>query len=319
MGNTEKYTSEDYGKVAVLMGGLSAERDISLESGQAVFKALLNRGVDAHAIDVREDIWQVLGQSKYDRAFIALHGRGGEDGVMQGALEIMGIPYSGSGVLGSALAMDKARTKRIWQSEGLPTPAFAALNEDTDWRVVTRTLGLPLMVKPVHEGSSFGASKVTKADDLEEAWHNASQYDSDVMAESWIIGQEYTAPILGNKVLPMIRLVTPREFYDYEAKYVEETTQYICPCGLDADFERKLGKLALSAFKALDASGWGRVDLLLDEKKQPWLIEANTIPGMTSHSLVPMAAKQAGMSFDDLVISILDSSMSKQIRKGQTV
>ena len=316
MGKKEKYTPEDYGKVAVLMGGLSAERDISLESGQAVYKALLERGVDAHAVDVKEDIWQILGQSKYDRAFIALHGRGGEDGVIQGALEIMGIPYTGSGVLGSALAMDKSRTKRIWQSEGLPTPAFSELDEDSDWHAVAAELGLPLMVKPVHEGSSFGASKVTRAEDLEQAWRNARQYDKDVLAECWIVGQEYTVPLLGEKVLPMIRLVTPRQFYDYEAKYVEETTQYICPCGLDADFEARLGLLALSAFDVLGASGWGRVDLILDDKNQPWLIEANTIPGMTSHSLVPMAAKQAGMNFDDLVIAILNSSMNKQVKKG---
>lgn len=309
MSEEKYYKPAEYGKVAVLMGGLSAERPISLESGQAVFAALKNKGVDAHVIDVQRDVLKKLEQGNFDRVFIALHGRGGEDGQIQGALETMQLPYTGSGVLGSALAMDKCRTKKIWQSYELPTPAFVELSESTDWKTVCDKLGLPLMVKPVHEGSSFGASKVKRSEDLETAWRNAYKYDKRVMAECWITGNEYTVPLLAGRALPVIRLVTPREFYDYEAKYESETTQYICPCGLDAEQEKALGQLALSAFDALGAGGWGRIDLLIDKQGQPWLIEANTIPGMTSHSLVPMAARQAGMSFDDLVIEILNSTM----------
>lgn len=291
------------------MGGLSAERPISLESGRAVYDALIRKGVDAHAIDVQEDILHRLNTGKFNRVFIALHGRGGEDGLMQGALETLQIPYTGSGVLGSALAMDKSRTKKMWSSYGLPTPDFIELNAATDWKAAGAQLGLPLMVKPVREGSSLGATRVVDVDDLENAWRVAGRFDDRVMAEQWITGNEYTAPVLNGRVLPMIRLVTPREFYDYQAKYEEETTQYICPCGLDADAERKLGELAWSAFTVLAASGWGRVDFLMDQQARPWLIEANTIPGMTSHSLVPMAAKQAGMSFDDLAMEILNTSM----------
>lgn len=313
MSEKKEYKTSEYGKVAVLMGGLSAERPISLESGQAVFTALKNKGVDAHEIDVQRDVLKKLEQGKYDRVFIALHGRGGEDGLIQGALETMQVPYTGSGVLGSALAMDKCRTKKIWQSYGLPTPAFVELSASTNWKSVCDELGLPLMVKPVHEGSSFGASKVKRAEDLEAAWRTAYKFDKRVMAECWITGNEYTVPLLGGRALPIIRLVTPREFYDYEAKYESETTQYLCPCGLEAGEEQALGKLALSAFDALGASGWGRVDLLMDKQGKPWLIEANTIPGMTSHSLVPMAAKQSGLSFDDLVIEILNTTMQEKI------
>ena len=295
------------------MGGLSAERAISLESGQAVFSALKNKGVDAQVIDVQQDVLKKLENGNFNRVFIALHGRGGEDGLIQGALEIMQIPYTGSGVLGSALAMDKCRTKKIWQSYGLPTPAFVELSAATDWKSVGDELGLPLMVKPVHEGSSLGASKVTHVDDLETAWHTAYKFDKHVMAECWITGSEYTVPLLNGRVLPIIRLETPREFYDYMAKYEAETTQYICPSGLVAETELALGQLALSAFSSLGGSGWGRIDLMMDGQDQPWLIEANTIPGMTSHSLVPMAAKQAGISFDDLVIRILNTSMSANI------
>lgn len=303
------YKVTDYGKVAVMMGGLSAEREISLESGRAVLAALERKGVDAHAIDVQHDVLPVLHAGNFSRVFIALHGRGGEDGVIQGALDTLQLPYTGSNVLGSALAMDKCRSKRLWQSHGLPTPAFMELYEHTDWTEVCDELGMPLMVKPVREGSSFGASKVARASDLRKAWQAASKYDARVMAECWINGAEYTVPIIAERVLPLIRLETPREFYDYQAKYVEETTQYICPCGLDAKRETQLGELALTAFLALGASGWGRIDLLVDKKDRPWLLEANTIPGMTSHSLVPMAAKQVGMTFDDLVIRILNTSM----------
>jgi D-alanine-D-alanine ligase len=316
MKHNHTYQPKDYGKVAVLMGGLSAEREISLESGQAVLKALLNKGVNAHAVDVGTDIWQVLGRSDFDRAFVILHGRGGEDGVIQGALEAMNLPYTGSGVIGSALAMDKIRSKRIWQSCELPTPGFAEIHNETDWNLLVEELGLPIMVKPSHEGSSFGASKVKHADDLERAWRAAAEYDTDVVAEQWITGGEYTVPILGRQVLPMIRLLTPREFYDYEAKYVEDTTQYLCPCGLEEIIERELGKLAMSAFDALGAYGWGRVDMMLDENQKPWLIEVNTVPGMTGHSLVPMAAKQAGLDFDDLVLAILDTCMRKKTSRA---
>ena len=308
---SKKFRKSDYGKVAVMMGGTSAEREISLESGMAVYAALVRSGIDAHVLDAQSDVLKMLYEENFDRVFIALHGRGGEDGKMQGALEILQIPYTGSGVLGSALAMDKSRTKNIWQSQGLPTPPFTELNKNSDWRAIADRLGLPMMIKPVHEGSSFGASKVVKMEELEQAWKTASQYDDRVMAERWITGSEYTVPILNGLALPIIRLVTPRTFYDYEAKYVSESTQYICPCGLDKKQEKILGNLALTAFSALEASGWGRIDLLMDEDNQPWLIEANTIPGMTSHSLVPMAAKQAGMNFDELAIEILNTSMKQ--------
>jgi D-alanine-D-alanine ligase len=298
-----------FGKVAVMMGGSSAEREISLQSGQAVFEALQRQEVDAHIVDPRENLMTQLASGNFDRVFIALHGRGGEDGLMQGLLETLELPYTGSGVLGSSLAMDKCRSKRIWQSHGLPTPAFVELNEHSDWQEVVEYLGLPLIIKPVREGSSYGASKVKESGEMESAWRQAHEFDERVMAESWIVGGEYTAAVLGDEVLPMIRLETPREFYDYEAKYIADTTQYHCPCGLDADIENELGKLAFEAFKVLDASGWGRVDFMLDAEDKPWLIEVNTIPGMTSHSLVPMSAKKAGMSFDDLTLRILAASL----------
>lgn len=299
----------NFGKVAVMMGGSSAERDISLQSGQAVFDSLLRQKIDAHIVDPREGLMMQLEKGGFDRVFIALHGRGGEDGLMQGLLETLGLPYTGSGVLGSSLAMDKCRSKRLWQSHGMATPAFVELDEHSDWDAAVKYLGLPLIVKPVREGSSYGASKVKKSSDLENAWRQAHRYDGRVMAESWIEGSEYTAPILGDQILPMIRLETPREFYDYEAKYIANTTQYHCPCGLDVEFEDELGGLSYDAFKALDACGWGRVDFLIDEDGKPWLIEVNTVPGMTSHSLVPMSAKQAGMSFDDLTLKILATSL----------
>jgi len=302
MTNIEK--AMQFGKVAVMMGGSSAEREISLQSGQAVFEALQRQKVDAHIVDPHENLMTQLETGNFDRVFIALHGRGGEDGLMQGLLETLEIPYTGSGVLGSSLAMDKCRSKRIWQSYELPTPEFVELNKNSDWETVVKYLSLPLIVKPVREGSSYGASKVKELNQLESAWRQAQEYDERVMAESWIVGSEYTVPILGDQILPTIRLETPREFYDYEAKYIADTTQYHCPCGLDADVENELGKLALAAFKTLDCSGWGRVDFMLDAEDKPWLIEVNTIPGMTSHSLVPMSAKQAGMSFDDLTVRI---------------
>ncbi|MFT5425847.1 MAG: D-alanine-D-alanine ligase [Gammaproteobacteria bacterium] len=302
-------STTDFGKVAVMMGGSSAERDISLQSGQAVYDALQRQKIDVHIVDPQKDVMTQLEKGKFDRVFIALHGRGGEDGLMQGMLETLGLPYTGSGVLGSSLAMDKCRSKRVWQSHELPTPAFVELNEHSDWDAVVKYLGLPLIVKPVREGSSYGASKVKELSELKKAWQQAHEYDARVMAELWIEGSEYTIPILGDQVLPMIRLETPREFYDYEAKYIADTTQYHCPCGLDVETENELGKLAFDAVKALDVRGWGRVDLMLGNDDKPWLIEVNTVPGMTSHSLVPMSAKQAGMSFDDLTLSILATSL----------
>jgi len=291
------------------MGGLSAEREISLQSGQAVLAALLANDIDAIGLDVGEDAMNQIQQANCDRAFIALHGRGGEDGVMQGALEMLGIPYTGSGVLGSAISMDKLRTKQIWQAMGLPTPACKVLTANSDWAAIVDELGLPLIVKPVHEGSSVGMSKVDSVAELQDAYTVAAEYDNEVFAERWITGKEYTTAILLDEVLPMIRLATPNQFYDYDAKYLSNTTEYLCPCGLDSEVESALQQLSRQAFKAVSAHGWGRVDLMLDEEQQPWLIEVNTVPGMTDHSLVPMAAKAADISFKELVKRILQTSM----------
>jgi D-alanine-D-alanine ligase len=295
----------EFGKVAVLMGGLSAEREVSLKSGAAVLAALQRRGVDAHGVDVGRDIVPVLAQGGFDRAFIALHGRGGEDGVIQGLLESLGLPYTGSGVLGSALSMDKVRTKQLWQAVGLPTPAGADLHAGTRWDEVVKTLGLPLAVKPVREGSSIGTTRVERLEQLEPAWRAAAQFDDRVMAEPWIQGPEYTVAILAGVALPVIRLETPRGFYDYNAKYEADDTRYHCPCGLDAEAESRLQALALRAFESLGAYGWGRVDVMVDGLGNPWLLENNTAPGMTDHSLVPMAARAAGIDFDELVWRIL--------------
>lgn len=297
-----------FGKVAVMLGGNSSEREISLQSGQTVFNALCEQGVDAHLIDPAKDLWK-LQDGGFDRVFIALHGRGGEDGLIQGMLETIGLPYTGSGVLGSALSMDKCRSKHIWQSHHLPTAIFAELHEHSDWDAVAKSLGLPLMVKPIREGSSYGISKVHAVSEMESAWQYAKQYDHMVLAETWMSGNEYTVPILNDETLPIIRLETPREFYDYEAKYVADTTEYHCPSGLDANVEKEFGELALNAFHVLGGNGWGRVDLITDAYGKPWLIEANTIPGMTAHSLVPMAAKYKGIDFNDLTLRILATSL----------
>lgn len=297
-----------FGKVAVLMGGLSAEREISLQSGAAVLASLQTQGVDAYAVDVGRDIVSVLLAGKFDCAFIALHGRRGEDGVMQGVLETLNIPFTGSGVLGSALSMDKVRSKQLWLSADLPTPKYALLQEDTDWNVVVADLGLPLAVKPVHEGSSLGTVRVENAADLEPAWRESVVFDAAVMAEPWVQGEEYTVAILGDEALPVIRLETPREFYDYLAKYKASDTQYHCPAGLAVEKEQQLQALALQAFKALGATGWGRIDLMLDAEGWPWLLENNTVPGLTGHSLVPMAAKAAGIDFDELILRILSAT-----------
>lgn len=297
----------DFGKVAVLMGGLSAEREVSLQGGQAVLEALVRRGVDAHGVDVGRDVLSLLQQEQYDRVFIMLHGRGGEDGVIQGALESIGMPYTGCGVAGSALGMDKYRCKLLWAGLGLPTAEFVMLEQAADLERA-EALGFPLMIKPSHEGSSIGMAKVESGQQLEEAWRQAAGYDIEVMAERWISGAEYTASILDDQVLPLIRIETPNTFYDYEAKYQADSTAYHCPCGLASDQEEALKRLAGQAFRAVGASGWGRVDIMLDEAGAPYLLEVNTVPGMTSHSLVPMAAREAGIDFDELVWRILLTS-----------
>jgi len=299
--------NRDYGKVAVLMGGWSAEREISLLSGQAVLEALQESKVDAHGIDVDHGIAHVIEQGDYNCAFVILHGRGGEDGTIQGLLEAMSLPYTGSNVLGSSLAMDKLRTKQVWQAMDLPTPDYHVLDSAEACTTALQKIGLPLIVKPVLEGSSIGMSKVVNEDELIPAWRKAMECGGTIIAERWVKGKEYTAAILGERVLPMIRLETPREFYDYTAKYQSDDTKYICPCGLNEDEEASLAEMMSSAFKAVGASGWGRVDFMIDEANRPWLIEVNTIPGMTDHSLVPMAAKQAGINFKQLVLEILRS------------
>jgi D-alanine-D-alanine ligase len=302
----------NFGKVALLMGGWSAEREISLKSGEAVLKALQNSGVDVEPIDVDRNIIGDLQSADFDRAFIILHGRGGEDGVIQGALDLIGLPYTGSGVMASALCMDKLMTKRLWLGAGLPTPEYCMLREDSDFDAVVAELGLPLIVKPASEGSSLGMSKVEVAEDLISAYEVASEFDCPVFAEQWITGEEYTIAILDGNTLPMIRLHTPRDFYNYEAKYQANDTQYVCPCGLPEEQEHSLQRLALQAFEVCGASGWGRVDLMLDREGRPWLIEVNTVPGMTDHSLVPMAARAAGMSFEELVMGVLATSMGHE-------
>ena len=294
----------DLGKVALLMGGWSAEREVSLRSGAAVLEALEARGVAVTGIDVGRDICETLQAGGYDRAFIMLHGRGGEDGTIQGLLEILGMPYTGSGVLGSALAMDKMASKRLWSGTGLPTPEFVTIGSEEELELAG-ALGYPLMIKPAREGSSIGMSRVQDAAQLRNAWVMARQYDDRVLAERWVEGTEYTVAILGQEALPLIRLETPREFYDYEAKYEAGDTGYHLPCGLSPEAERRLQELALKAFHSVGATGWGRVDLMVDGKGQPWLIEVNTVPGMTDHSLVPMAARGAGIDFEELAWRIL--------------
>ena len=298
----------NFGKVAVLLGGKSAERPVSLKSGGMVLAALRSRGVDAHAFDPSAHGLDALLAQRFDRVFIALHGRFGEDGTVQGILEWLGIPYTGSGVLASALAMDKLRTKQLWQARGLPTPPYEQLSPSTDLAAVAKRLGLPIMVKPVNEGSSIGMTKVRAASGLDEAYALAVNYDRAVIAERFVEGTELTGGILGDEALPLIRLETPRDFYDYDAKYVSDDTRYIVPCGLDDAKERELRQLCLDAFSALGCRGWGRVDLMLDRAGKPYLLEVNTAPGMTDHSLVPMAARAVGLSYEDLCIRILEGA-----------
>lgn len=319
MHDMNKITGFDYGKVAVLLGGSSAERTISLETGSAICEALKLSGVNAYEFDTSDKSLIELKQQNFDRAFIALHGRGGEDGTIQGTLQTLGIPYTGSGVLGSALSMDKARSKLIWNASELPTPEFLNINNNKDLLKVPDKLGFPVVIKPVNEGSSVGVSIVSNQDQLISAWNMASDLDNQVMAERWIDGEEFTATVLIDDVLPMIKLSTPREFYDYEAKYHADTTEYLCPCGLSKSQEHKLAEMVMNAFLSLSASGWGRVDFLLDRDSKPWLIELNTVPGMTSHSLVPMSAKQAGLSFEQLVLNILYTSVCIDRNYGVTL
>ncbi|OEO27736.1 D-alanine--D-alanine ligase [Pseudomonas sp. J237] len=311
--STEKLKSQlpvsAFGRVAVLFGGKSAEREVSLKSGAAVLSALQAAGVDAFGIDVGDDLLQRLLSEKIDRAFIVLHGRGGEDGSMQGLLECAGIPFTGSGILASALAMDKLRTKQVWQSLGLPTPRHAALSSIEDCQQAGAELGFPLIVKPAHEGSSIGMAKVANVEELISAWQTASQFDSQVLVEQWIQGPEYTIATLRGQVLPVIGLGTPHSFYDYDAKYLANDTQYRIPCGLDADKEAELQQLTERACEAVGIQGWARVDVMQDAQGAFWLLEVNTVPGMTDHSLVPMAANAAGLDFQQLVLAILADSI----------
>ncbi len=308
-------TANDFGKVAVLMGGWSAEREVSLKSGAAVLAALHERGVDAHGIDAGRDIVAVLAAGGYDRVFIVLHGRGGEDGVIQGVLEVLGLPYTGSGVMGSVIGMDKYRSKLIWQGLGLPTPGFVVVRESADL-AQAEALGYPLMVKPAHEGSSIGMARVDNRAELERAWRRAAEYDAVVLVEAWVSGAEYTVAVLGDQALPVIKLETPHVFYDYDAKYQADDTRYLIPCGLSAQDETRMQDLALRAFDAVDARGWGRVDVLTDHAGDPFLIEVNTVPGMTDHSLVPMAARAQGLSFDELVWRILAQTLEGRAKTG---
>jgi D-alanine-D-alanine ligase len=299
----------DFGKVAVLMGGVSAEREVSLKSGAAVLVALQRRGVDAHAIDVGSDPLAALRDGGFARAFNILHGGIGENGTLQGALEVMGLPYTGSGVQASALGMDKWRSKLLWQAVGLPVPECVLLNEQSDFSAVERQLGLPLFVKPANEGSSVGISMVKRPGELAAAYRSAAQYDALVLAEKYMGGGEFTVAILNGEALPPVKIVPANEFYDYSAKYLQDDTRYLCPCGLNGEQVARMQALARLAFAVLGARGWGRIDVLLDSAGEPFLLEANTVPGMTDHSLVPMAARAAGIEFDELVWRILETTL----------
>ena len=293
------------GRVALLYGGQSAERDVSLKSGAAVLKALRSCGVDVTAIDCQSDLVGQLARGNYDRAFIALHGQGGEDGTVQGLLEWLKIPYTGSGVMASALGMDKVRCKQLWRGIGLPTAQFARLDACTDWAATLQLLGGAAMVKPAREGSSIGMARVRSAVELEAAWRLAARYDAEVLAEQLLEGAEYTVSIVGRRVLPAIHIEVAGDFYDYTAKYLSDQTQYHCPAAVTVQLAGQLSDLALAAFDAVGCSGWGRVDFMCDSTGAPQLLEVNTVPGMTDHSLVPMAAAAVGMSFEELVTAIL--------------
>ena len=304
----------DFGRVAVLMGGASSEREISLMSGRGVLAALVSRGVDARAFDPSERDLADLKRDGFARCFIALHGRGGEDGTLQGALEVLGIPYTGSGVMGSAIGMDKWRTKMIWLAAGVPTPRYRILAPDDDWQAVADELGLPLIVKPAHEGSTLGLTKVYAVAELPGAYElAANKYRDLALAEAFIAGAEYTASILGDSALPLIRIDAPGGNYDYQNKYFSDATRYICPCGLPVAEEESLKALSLQAFRLAGCAGWGRIDIMRRADGQAFLLEVNTSPGMTGHSLVPMAARAAGISYQDLCLKILAMTLEKRI------
>ena len=311
-----------YGRVGILYGGTSAEREVSLMSGQGVHDALRSAGVDAHLFDTgRQDI-QALVSAGFDRVFIALHGRFGEDGTVQGLLELLGIPYTGSGVMASSLAMDKVMTKNVWLQAGLPTPAFAVVTDEADLDAAARAVGYPLMVKPPHEGSTLGISRVNSPDELLAAYRLAARYDDTVLLEAFISGRELTVPVLGKgrevRALPAIEIIAPGGNYDYEHKYISNDTQYVCPAAVDKAQTLRLIELAERAYVALGCEGWGRADFMLDGAGQPWLLEMNTSPGMTSHSLVPMGAKAAGMSYAELCLAILDTARCKVAQPSVT-
>lgn len=308
--------AKDFGRVAVLLGGDSSERAISLQSGDAVLMALRRRGVDAHAFDPREKALTALKDEGFDRVWIALHGPGGEDGTLQGALEYLGVPYTGSGVMGSAIGMDKLRTKRLAQAIGVATADHVVLRGTQDFEIALERLGLPLIVKPATQGSSVGMTKVQRESDLSAAYEAAAKFETSVFAEPWITGAEYTVAVLRGRALPSIRIETTTAFYDYEAKYVRNDTRYHCPSGLSRQAEEHLANLALAAFDAIGASGWGRADFMADATGRPLLLEVNTIPGMTSHSLVPKAAGAAGIDFEELVWRVLETSCARQHRSG---
>ncbi|MEN9790335.1 MAG: hypothetical protein RLZZ473_2399 [Pseudomonadota bacterium] len=306
----------EFGKVAVLFGGTSSEREISLLTGRAVHAALQRSGIDAYAVDPREKALQELVDEGFDRAWVALHGPGGEDGTVQGALECLGIPYTGSGVLGSAVCMDKLRTKQLVSSVGIATADFVVLRDERDFDLALTRLGLPMFVKPATQGSSVGMSKVERPEDLPVAFAAAAATDPCVLAEAYISGAEYTVGVLAGEALPSIRIRTTQTFYDYQAKYFRDDTQYDCPSGLSAETERHLAALALGAFDATGASGWGRADFMMDSTGRPLLLEINTVPGMTDHSLVPMAARARGMSFEQLVWRVLETSFTRRRRSS---
>lgn len=299
---------QNFGKVAVLMGGFSSEREVSLNSGRAVLAALLERGIDAHAFDPKEMPLSELKTQGFDCAFNILHGAYGEDGTIQGALTALGIPYTGCGVMASAIGMDKYRCKLLWKGLGLPVPDYAVLHDDTDFAAVEAQLGLPMFVKPAAEGSSVGVVKVKEAGQLPAVYAELKQYQGEIIAEAFIGGGEYTCAVLNGKALPSIRIVPATEFYNVEAKYQRNDTQYLCPSDLSAEDERLIGELAVRAFEAIGGTGWGRIDFLKSETGKLYLLEANTLPGMTAHSLVPKAAKQSGLEFADLCIEVLKTA-----------
>jgi D-alanine-D-alanine ligase len=320
-----KQNSSNFGKVAVLMGGLSAEREVSLMSGSGVLKALRSRGVDAHAFDPAERDLGELRKEGFERCFIALHGRFGEDGTVQGALELLGIPYTGSGVMASSMAIDKVMTKRVMISEGLPTPQYRLLRRGAygaaDIAAVPGALGLPLIVKPAREGSSIGLTKVTSRDGMAEAVAQAEKLDADVLCEQFVSGDEVTCPVLGTgagaRALPVIRIVAPDGNYDYQNKYFTDTTQYLVPCGLPEGEEAAIQQLVLDAFRILNCRGWARADVMIDKAtRKPYLLEINTSPGMTSHSLVPMSARAAGISYEDLCVEVLKTATLDHQKQG---